>query len=528
MESGQLKGALPPLGLRGRLVLVALVLLVIPWAGYSYIKATEQLLREQQERQLMAAARAIAAALHDRPRLATLREQSPDGEAARAEVRALVTAIARTGLRIWVVDNRLQLIAVAGDITDGTPPAADETTFGIVERLVRAALRPLLARWLDAPDLPAEEFIPNDVVFGGREVERALDGAPSLKRRPGPGGSAPIVTVTHPVWIGETVVGATVIEESTAAAVSFRDRAIERLIAVTLIAFGAAALVLLVFATRISIRLRRLRDEAERAIDSRGHVRALVSGGDARDEIGDLSRSFSLALTRLADYNAYLEDLARRLAHELRTPMAVVRSSLDNLRMKKLPQDATVYVDRAEGGLQRLDTVLTRMAEASRLEQAVRTADRERYDVREVVAGCVAGYATAYPAVRFESQLPPHPVMLNGAPDLYAQMLDKLVANAVDFTAAGSPIGVTLALRGTTAVLTVRNHGPQLPQNLRLFESMQSVRSATVQARDIHLGLCLYIVRLIAEFHRGRARAENLADGSGVQFSVDIPTLTVD
>lgn len=524
--------ALPRVGLRGRLVLVALVLLVIPWAGYSYIKATEQLLREQQERQLMAAARAVAAALHDRPRLATLREESADGEAARAEVRALVTGIARAGLRIWMVDNRLQLIAVAGDISDSSQISSDETTFGIVERVVRTALRPLLARWLDAPDLPAEEFIPNDVVFGGREVERALDGAPSLKRRPGPGGSAPIVTATHPVWIGETVVGATVVEESTAAAVSFRDRAIERLIAVTLIAFGAAALVLLIFASRISIRLRRLRDEAERAIDSRGHVRALVTGGDAGDEIGDLSRSFSLALTRLSDYNAYLEDLARRLAHELRTPIAVVRSSLDNLRMKKLPEDATVYVDRAEGGLQRLDTVLTRMAEASRLEQAVRTGERERYDATAVVAGCVAGYAAAYSATRFNLKLPRHPVMINGAPDLYAQMLDKLAANAVDFAAAGSEVEISLKLHGTIAVLSVSNRGALLPENLRLFESMQSVRSAptlgTMQGNDIHLGLGLYIVRLIAEFHRGRAQAENLADGSGVRFTVEIPTLVVD
>ena len=93
---------LPRIGLRGRLVLVALILLIIPWAGYSYIKATEQLLREQQERQLMAAARAVAAALHDRPRLATLREESPDGEAARAEVRAVEAPRRRTHAAIGI------------------------------------------------------------------------------------------------------------------------------------------------------------------------------------------------------------------------------------------------------------------------------------------------------------------------------------------------------------------------------------------------------------------------------------------
>jgi signal transduction histidine kinase len=525
-EHGLNSPALPAIGLRGRIVLVALVLLVIPWAGYSYVSATEQLLREQQERQLSAAARAIAAALHDRPRLAILQEDSADGEAARAEVRTLVTGIARAGLRIWVVDRRLQLIAVAGDIAGDSGSTGAETTFGVVEHAVRAVLRPLLARWLDAPALPAEEFIPDDLIFGGREIERALDGAASTRRRPGPGGSPPIVSVTQPVWIGETVVGVAIVEESTAAAVSFRHRAIERLIAVTLIAFGAAALVLLLFASRLSLRLRRLRDEAEQAIDSRGQVRALVSASTARDEIGDLSRSFSLALKRLADTNAYLENLARRLAHELRTPLAVLRSSLDNLRLKGLPADSGVYLERAEDGLHRLDTVLTRMAEATRLEQAVRDSARERYDAAAVLAGCVAGYSAAYPERRFELQLPGHPVMLNGAPQLFAQMLDKLAANAADFAEPGTPVTVALAMRGTTALLTVSNRGPRLPADLQLFESMQSARKA--QAPDIHLGLGLYIVRLVAEFHRGRASAADLADGSGVQFTIELPTLVVD
>lgn len=526
MAGGGLNRALPAIGLRGKIVLVALVLLVIPWAGYSYVSATEQLLREQQERQLRGAARAVAAAMHDRPRLATLREDSPDGDAARAEVRALVTGIARAGLRIWVIDNRMRLIAVAGDISDSAAPAGAETTFGVVERVVRAALRPLFARWLEPPGLPAEEFIPEDVIFGGPEVERALDGAPGLKRRPGPGGSAPILTVTHPVWIGEAIAGVAIVEESTAAVVSFRHRAIERLIAVTLIAFGAAALVLLAFASRLSVRLRRLRDEAEQAIDSRGHVRALVTAEHARDEIGDLSRSFSLALTRLADTNAYLENLARRLAHELRTPIAVVRSSLDNLRLKGVPDDAGVYLERAEDGLQRLDTVLTRMAEATRLEQAVRDSARERYDAATVLTGCVEGYRTAYPGTGFELKRPATPVMLSGAPQLFAQMLDKLAANAADFAAPGTPVTMALVLRGTTAVLTVTNRGPLLPAGLQLFESMQSARGAP--DAGIHLGLGLYIVRLIAEFHRGRASAANLADGSGVQFTIELPTLVVD
>src|SRR5205085_5943987 len=63
-------------GLHGQVALVALVLLVIPWVGYTYVKAMEKLLRENQEQQVIAAARGIATALQDRPRLLQLHAPS--------------------------------------------------------------------------------------------------------------------------------------------------------------------------------------------------------------------------------------------------------------------------------------------------------------------------------------------------------------------------------------------------------------------------------------------------------------------
>jgi len=247
---------------------------------------------------------------------------------------------------------------------------------------------------------------------------------------------------------------------------------------VTLIAFTAAAVVLLFFASRLSWRLRRLRDEAENAIDAQGRIRGLVAGEHARDEIGDLSRSFSTVLQRLAQYNDYLEQLAGRLTHELRTPIAVVRSSLDNMRLQSLPRDLGVYLARAEDGLNRLETILTRMAEATRLEQIVRGGERERFDAGAVVAGCVEGYRAAYPGRRFVLKSADQPVPLNGAPDLFAQMLDKLAANAADFATGEGAIEVSLERKGSEAILRVANTGPLLPADMkdRLFESMVSVR----------------------------------------------------
>jgi signal transduction histidine kinase len=106
-------------------------------------------------------------------------------------------------------------------------------------------------------------------------------------------------------------------------------------------------------------------------------------------------------------------------------------------------------------------------------------------------------------------------------------MLDKLVDNAVDFSPVGVLITVRLKLEPGAAVLEVDNLGAPLPPQLhgRLFESLWQSRPHGSQSPPDpdtrpHFGLGLYIVRLIAEFHGGEARAENLPDGSGVRFAV--------
>src|SRR5204862_4644044 len=105
-------------------------------------------------------------------------------------------------------------------------------------------------------------------------------------------------------------------------------------------------------------------------------------------------------------------------------------------------------------------------------------------------------------------------------------LLDKLVENAVDFAPAESAIRVSLAREGYLAVLAVENDGPALSDAIMaaLFDSMVTMRDPGGAGRDVHLGLGLFIVRLVAEFHRGRVGARNLEGGRGVRFEVKIPS----
>jgi two-component system, OmpR family, sensor histidine kinase ChvG len=538
------------LGLRAQLALVALALLALPWAGVSFVNEMERTLLAGQERALLATARAVATALHGRPRLLAAAPERDDAmrreaelelqslaasegalppapvplaretelaaSKAQAEIAAILRGVQRTESRLWVVNRRYQVLALEGSLRR---PSATQASGRL-----RAAWQRFAGWLIERPSEDFAESVPDDVLAAGREIAAALQGTPGTRTRRTPDRRAVVLSAAHPVWNGDEVVGAVVVEETTNPVASMRSDALERLLALTLTVFAGAAILLIGYATWLSQRIRRLRDEAERAIDGRGRVTRLAAASNAGDEIGDLSRSFSAMLARLAQHHAYLESMAGRLSHELRTPIAVVRSSLENLKLAATPEELRTYVSRAEEGLARLGTILHRMSEASRLEQSLRTAERERYDLGALVRGCVEGYRLAYPAQRFALEAPPGKLEVMGSPDLGAQMLDKLAENAAQFSPPGETVSIRLVDRGRHAELSVQNKGPCLSPQMRgrLFESMVSVRESRGGAEP-HLGLGLYVARLIAEFHGGAIEAADAPAGDGVAVRLHLP-----
>jgi signal transduction histidine kinase len=202
----------------------------------------------------------------------------------------------------------------------------------------------------------------------------------------------------------------------------------------------------------------------------------------------------------------------------------VVRSSIENLGLTENNEESAVYIERAEEGINRLNLILTNMSEATRLEQMLQTSEKEKIDLVEVITGCIEGYKLAYPEPNFELDTPNNTIHVDGVPEYIAQLLDKLVANAVEFSYPDQPITVFCRALRDHAVIKVSNAGPFLPEEMkdRLFDSMISVRPQEKQ-RQPHLGMGLHIARLISDFHGGQIRAENRQDREGVTVTVVIP-----
>jgi signal transduction histidine kinase len=213
--------------------------------------------------------------------------------------------------------------------------------------------------------------------------------------------------------------------------------------------------------------------------------------------------------------------MASRLSHELRTPMAIVKSSLDRLNSEENEDNRKEILQAADKGLQRLQTLLTRLSEAARLEQALQEADKQETDLNEFLMQCVDGYQLAYPAQVFKLITPDVNLSLDINRDLFFQMLDKLISNAIDFSYADKEIKINLINRSDSIVIQVVNFGPRLPEDMldELFNSMVSVRSERSKAGP-HLGLGLFVAKLISEFHNGKISTSNLKDEEGVCINI--------
>jgi len=435
----------------------------------------------------------------------------------------MIARLQRPLTRTWVIDLHNRVIARTGTLVKTENQAEydqENQEYSFFTGLMTLFYKLVLKQ-------PATEFhdeLLNASRLNSEEFRNALKGDPAIRWRQTPDKEVNILTATYPVISQDQIIGAIAIEQTSNSILLAQNRAMEIMFNLSALAFLIAAVVLLAFATRLSLRVRRLRDATDQAITADGRVVGEIEATSDRDEIGDLSRGVAGMLDRLSQYNRYLEGMASKLSHELRTPITVVRSSLENLANSEGDDDKTVYIGRAKQGIERLNNILTRMSEATRLEQTMQSEQAISFNLANVVEGCIEGYRLAHTNAKFELNLSAQQDFnMTGSPDLIAQMLDKLINNAVDFHSPNTAIKINLTQSDEAIQIVIANKGPVLPEEMHatLFESMVSVRDK--KGEQPHLGLGLYIVRLIVEYHHGIVVAKNLPDHSGVEFNINLP-----
>ena len=429
------------------------------------------------------------------------------------DLMALADQHARNKMRVRIVDDQGWRLADINRMNDEEEPKKNDLPW-----YIRDFLRSLMPKkvfpeyaFSNKSRLPVNHFY--DLHYADFLIERFHNSE----------NDSTIVTASKPLLSRvdgeERRVGTILVEQDTDQILSFQDRALQNIVLITIGLFAFTGALLFIFSTYLTRKITGLKHQLDTSVSHDGRITGYMKPSDSRDEIGELGRGIDSVLRRLSEYNKYLEAIASRLAHELRTPLTVVRTSVDNARIYA-SEEQEKYLDRAVSGVDRLDDILKRLREASRLEHALQEAEIVSFSLVDLVENQVDAYRVAWPDLTFDIKVNGKPDSIIGAPDTIVQALEKLIGNAIDFHKKGTAIVVELTREKSEYLLSVSNTGPSLPGE-DIFASMVSSRKAS--SDQPHLGLGLYIVRLVADFHHGYAFARNASeDGVEIGFTMKI------
>ncbi len=318
-------------------------------------------------------------------------------------------------------------------------------------------------------------------------------------------------------------IGVLYLEQDNNSLLALQDKTFERILLLTIILFIVIVFGLLFFSTRLLQRIIHLRNDTEQALSRDGQIKNQLFRDD-NDEIGDLARSFSQLLVQVKQNNQYLKTLSSKLSHELRTPLTIIKSSLENTESNTLSDNNKKFYQRAQSGCSRLNNLLNRMSEASRLEQSIQNTELERMDIIKFLANYINSIQSASDNIQYQFHTTIEHVLLTISPELIAQLMDKLLTNAASYHIKKTPINILISQENNHLFIEVRNQGPFIDKDQleNIFNSMTSFRRQKSKNEGEHLGLGLYIANLICQYHQGHLQARNNYQDNSVSFIIDL------
>lgn len=514
-----------------RLLLFNVLLVFLPAAGFFYLEVYEKELLEAQERAMVQQGRVAAAAL------------AGQGELEAAAARGLLRRLeGRTESRLRVVDRQGHLLADSARLVpprEAPPPspsrydeyASEPESPGARERLLYrlgAWLYRLVGRISQpfAPPEPprdTEKIYPPGGPLLGPEIRAALAGRYGATTRPTTGQRSVTLYSAIPVRSEDQVVGAVLVSQSTyRILLALYDVRLDVFRVVLASVIAAAVLSLLVSAT-IARPLRQLRDQAHAVVDRRGRLRGRFRGSRRRDEIGDLARALEELTGRLERHLRFIESFASDVSHELKNPLASIRTATEMLGEVEDPADRRRFLEIAWREVARMEHLLSSVREISRIDARLDAEPAVPVDLRALLPGLLESFRLRTGA-RIALRAPAGPVHAVAAPERLEQVFENLLDNAVGFSPPGSEVTVELSAEPEAAVVTVDDQGPGIPEEHRerIFDRFFTWRPGEPQARNGHTGLGLAIVKAIAEGYGGSVSVRNRPEG-GARFEVRLP-----
>ena len=251
------------------------------------------------------------------------------------------------------------------------------------------------------------------------------------------------------------------------------------------------------------------------------------------DEIGRLSVAMRGMVAALYDRIDANEQFAADVAHEIKNPLASLRSAVGTLRVAKREDQKDKLLDVIEHDVRRLDRLVSDISNASRLDSELVKEEEEEFNLVRTLTNLseYLGEQARTKGVEFITDFPSDPILIRGLEARLAQVFVNLITNAISFCEDGDAVRVWARRRENRVLVVVEDTGPGIPEQAltKVFKRFYSERPQGQFGE--HSGLGLAISKQIVEAHGGVIWAENIrpthadvtSDPLGARFVVGLP-----
>ena len=345
-------------------------------------------------------------------------------------------------------------------------------------------------------------------------------------------------SVATPITVGGDIVGVVALSSTSVQIDRLVRYEREQILQIFLFAVVVSIGLSLMLASTISNPLSDLAAAAElgRDRDARRVAPSRVRIPDlaARpDEIGRLSVAMRGIVSALYDRIDANEQFAADVAHEIKNPLASLRSAVGSLRFVKKEDQREKLLDVIEHDVRRLDRLVSDISNASRLDSELVKEEEEEFNLLKTLSNLCQylSQQAGEKGVDFIIDLPSDPIVIHGLEARLAQVFVNLVTNAISFCEEGDAVRVWARRRENRVLVVVEDTGPGIPEQAltKVFKRFYSERPQAEFGK--HSGLGLAISKQIVEAHGGVIWAENIrptaadpaSDPLGARFVVGLP-----
>ncbi len=384
-------------------------------------------------------------------------------------------------------------------------------------RMYRKFFRPPAIDVYDSAD-----FYSNKTVYDGREIQAALDGRYGAITRISSGDQISVTLYSAiPVLKDDKVIGAVLVSRSTYKILQNLYELRRDIARIFLWSFLLIIAVTIFFYFRISHPLKKLSKEAQNCTDRQGHlVKEKLTGADRNDEIGELSRSFSSLLKKLADRIRFTESFSADLSHEFKNPLAAIRLSAELMQNENTSEEAQKKCSAITDEVSHLEMLLGGVRKLSQIDSD--DFEKELIPLDLFLENISKRIQMRYEDKTISCSLHCEKRKIEIDPELLDRMTENLLENAVSF---GNKILVESKVISVGKKdfyrISIQDDGPGISKEneKKIFDRFYSTR----KNKNNHSGLGLSLVKAVCENAGGNIQVSKSPVLGGACFTVTLP-----